>query len=290
MTDTLVVAPTIPATTEASEMSWRAIIAGAVAAMALTLVLLAVGSAVGFSSISPWPQEGVSATTFRIGAGLYLVVTAMLASTVGGYIAGRLRGRWPGLQTYEVQFRDTAHGFLAWALATVVGAALLGGAATVLAGGAATGAAAGGSAAAAQTAAPSDYYADMLLRPAPGGQPQRDAGEAATREVRQIFVHNLAGDDEFAAGDRTYLAQMVAARTGLSSAEAEKRVGEAITQAKAAADAARAAAASLSIWLAISMFVGAFSAALAAIEGGQLRDRRWKGIIGARAYREARVD
>jgi hypothetical protein len=291
MSDTLaVITPSTAGAVEPPTMSWRAIIAGAVAALALSLVLVTVGSAVGFSSISPWPGEGVSATTFKIGAGLWLVVTAMLASTVGGYVAGRLRGRWPGLYGYEVQFRDTAHGFLAWALALVIGAAALGGAATVLAGGAASGAAAGGTAAAA--GAPSDYYADMLLRPAPGGQAQRDAGtaEAAGREVRRIFLHNLSGgENAFAAGDRAYMAQLVAARTGANQAEAERRVGEVITQARAAADEARSAAAALSIWLAISMFAGAFSASLAAIEGGQLRDRRWKGIIGTRAYGEARI-
>lgn len=289
MTDTLVVAPTAT-TTENPALSWRAIIAGAVAALSLSLVLIAIGGAVGFASISPWPQEGVSATTFQIGAGLYLVVTAMLASTVGGYIAGRLRSRWPGLYGYEVQFRDTAHGFLAWALAAVIGAAALGGAASVLAGGAASGTADAGSAAAA--GAPSDYYADMLLRPAPGAQAAREAGstEATNREVRRIFVHNMAaGENEFAAGDRAYLAQLVAARTGRNQADAERRVTEVIMQARAAADEARSTAAAMSIWLAISMLVGAFSASLAAIEGGQLRDRRWKGIFGTRAYAEARI-
>src|SRR6185312_13715327 len=120
-------------------ISWRAIVAGGLAAAALTLALVAFGSAVGFSSISPWSNSGVSTGTFHVASGIYLVVVAMLSSTVGGYMAGRLRTRWRGLRSYEVQFRDTAHGFLAWAFATVMGAAILGTAATYLAGGVAQG-------------------------------------------------------------------------------------------------------------------------------------------------------
>src|SRR5665647_791393 len=105
---------------ESPAISWAAIAAGAVAAAALTLVLLAFGVGMGFSVVSPWGNSGVSATTFEIGTGLYLIVVAMLASTIGGYIAGRLRTRWVGVHTHEVFFRDTAHGFLAWAFATVL--------------------------------------------------------------------------------------------------------------------------------------------------------------------------
>jgi hypothetical protein len=272
-------------------LSWRAIVAGGVAAAALTLVLLAFGSAVGFSSISPWSNSGVSGSTFHIAGGIYLVVVAMLSSTVGGYIAGRTRTRWRSLRTDEVQFRDTAHGFLAWALATVIGAAALGTAATYLAGGVAQSATAqatpsGG----VPVSSPIAYYTDMLLRPASatrGGA----GGDAfvATREAQVVFVHDMATKGEWPAADRAYLAQLVSRQTGLPAAEADKRVSDTIAAAKAGADQARKAAASLSIWLAISMFVGAFSASLAAIEGGQLRDEKWKGVIGARAYREQRT-
>ena len=157
--------PVLPAV-EAPSLSWRAIIAGAFVAAALTLVWVAIGSAIGFSSVSPWPHAGASETTFTIGTGLYLIVVALFSSTIGGYVAGRLRHRWSGLHSYETQFRDTAHGFLAWAVATVIGAAALGGAATILAGGAAS--ATGDSNRNQSAAAPSDYYADMLLRPAAG--------------------------------------------------------------------------------------------------------------------------
>jgi hypothetical protein len=148
-----------------SATSWGAIIAGAVAAAALTLVLVSLGSAVGFSSVSPWPSAGVSAKTFQISTGLYFVFTALVASTVGGYMAGRLRTKWTGLHGYEVQFRDTAHGFLAWGLATLAGTAFLDSAGALLAGGTAAGMSAGSSQAGNSNA---DYYTAMLLAPSQG--------------------------------------------------------------------------------------------------------------------------
>src|SRR4051794_39522155 len=118
-----------------SGVSWPAVAAGAVVSCALTLVLLAFGIGLGLSVVSPWSGSGVSATTFKIGTGLYLVVIAMLASSIGGYIAGRLRTRWTGVHSDEVYFRDTAHGFIAWAFATVLGAVLLASPAANLVGG-----------------------------------------------------------------------------------------------------------------------------------------------------------
>jgi hypothetical protein len=300
-------------------ISWRAVAAGAAAALALTLVLLAIGSAVGFSSVSPWANSGVSATTFEIGSGIYLVVMAMISSTIGGYIAGRLRTKWTGLHNYEVQFRDTAHGFLAWAVATILGAAFLASASTFLAAGVATGASSGaGAAAGAQRNNTSAYTVGQLFRPAAGGSAASSASSAgatapagaagaagaagggtnagsggvpnANRQAFVILTHSAANGGTLPDTDRTYLAQLVASQTGTSQADAEKRVDQVMAQAKAAADKARKAAAALSIWLAISMLAGAFSAALAAIEGGQLRDRRWRGVFGTRAYTEARID
>lgn len=274
-----------------SAVAVSAIVAGALANAALTLVLLAFGSAVGFSSVSPWSNAGVSAGTFTIAAGLYLVVVALLASTVGGYIAGRLRTKWTGLHSEEVLFRDTSHGFLSWALAGIVGAALLGSAATYVVGGVGSGSAQGATQAAAHApASPSDYFVDMLLRPtAPAaGQPAGDSA-AARREAGLIVTRALAQGEDMPAADRAYLAQLVAARTGTTPEDADKRITAVVTQAKAAADSAREAAASLSIWLTISMLVGAFAASLAAIEGGQLRDGTWKGVIGAKNYLRGRT-
>ena len=103
-----------------SALSWSAVIGGTVAAIAVTLTLLALGSAFGLATISPWPGLGAKPTSFTIGAGIWLVVTQWLSAAMGGYLAGRLRVRWTGLHTDEVFFRDTAHGFLTWATATVI--------------------------------------------------------------------------------------------------------------------------------------------------------------------------
>ena len=274
-----------------SAISWSAIAAGATAAAALTLILVSLGTAFGFSSISPWPHEGISATTFKISTGLYLVFTAMVASTVGGYISGCLRTKWTGLQNYEIQFRDTAHGFLAWAFATIVGVAFLGTAATVLVG--ATAGAGSGN----PSSSPADYYVAALMQPNAAGSATsppsgNSAGESATRNqyARSVFSHVLAAGGDFSDADRAILIRLTATQTGLNQADAEKRVSDVTTKTKADADRARQVAASISIWLTIAMFVGAFSASLAAIEGGQLRDRRWRGIVGARAYNEARIE
>jgi hypothetical protein len=295
--------------TNQSAVSWSAIAAGATAAVALTLVLITIGTALGFSSISPWPNAGVSAKTFQLSSGLYLVFTALIASTIGGYISGRLRTKWNGIHNYEIQFRDTAHGFLAWGFATIVGAAVLAGAVTALLGGTATGAAVGTGTSAGQGASNSntDYYVALLMRPAAAPSsasgvdnaaprttavagPNEPNGGIAARQTRFIVAHSIANGGEVSNDDRAYLAQLVSRQTGANQADAEKRVSDVMTQARAALDQARKVAASISIWSAIAMLVGAFSASLAAIEGGQLRDRRWRGVFGTRAYTEARIE
>jgi hypothetical protein len=247
----------------------------------LTLVLLSLGAGLGFSVVSPWANSGVSATTFEIGTGLYFVVMAMISSAVGGYLAGRLRNRWIGVQSDEVLFRDTAHGFLAWALASVVGAILLASPATSLIGSATSGAVQAVSAS--QSAGPMDIYVDTLLRrdnPTADNSANANGGETR-RELARMLTADFRNGAEPSAADRSYLARVVAARTGLSPADADKRVNDVIAQIKADLDKARKAAMKLAIWLTLSLFIGAFSAALAATEGGGLRDGTW----GKRALR-----
>ena len=255
---------------ESPAISWAAIAAGAVAAAALTLVLLAFGVGMGFSVVSPWGNSGISATTFEIGTGLYLIVVAMLASTIGGYIAGRLRTKWVGVHTHEVFFRDTAHGFLAWGFATVVGAAFLAAAASNIAG-------FGSSGLAPASDGPVDYYVDAMLRRTSITNSNITDLAGARREIASILTAGLR-DGEVAAADRTYVAQVVAARTGLSQADAEKRVSDVINQAKTALENARKAAAKLSMWLTASLLIGAFAASLAATEGGYVRDNWNPGL------------
>src|SRR5471030_1473204 len=102
---------------QTSAISWAAVAAGAVASAALTLLFIAFGAGIGLSAVSPWSDSGVSITKFKVGTGIYLVCVAIMASSVGGYLAGRLRTKWVGVHSHEVYFRDTAHGFLAWAFA-----------------------------------------------------------------------------------------------------------------------------------------------------------------------------
>jgi len=254
----------------ASAVSWPAIAAGGVASAALTLVLLAFGTGMGFAVVSPWPSSGVSATTFGIGAGLYLIVVAMMASSIGGYIAGRLRTNWVGVHGDEVYFRDTAHGLLAWAFATVLGAAVLASTAASIIGAASSGAAqvAG---MAVQNAGPADDVLDRLLRVDPAAPRAPQGAPVSRAELLRLLTPQVTGKTEMAAPDRQYVVQVIAARTGLSQADAEKRLNEVVVQARTAADTARKAALGLALWLTASLLMGALSAGLAATEGGRLR-------------------
>ena len=257
---------------ESPAVSWPAIAAGAIAAAAMTLVLLAFGAGMGFSAVSPWGNSGISASTFQISTALYLMVVALLASALGGYVAGRLLTRWVGVHTHEVFFRDTAHGFLVWALATVIGAGFLAAAASNIAGGASPGLApAANVSATAGSGNRLDYYVDALLRPNPAASPNTTDPGAARRELAGILTKGI-GDGDVAGPDRTYVAQVVAARTGLSQADADKRVSNVVEQAKTDLDNARKAAAKLSLWLTAALLFGAFVASLAATRGGKVRD------------------
>ena len=263
-----------------SGVSWAAVLAGAIASGALTLVLLSLGTGLGLSVVSPWGNSGVSATTFKIGTGLYFVVMAMISSAIGGYLAGRLRTKWVGVHTDEVYFRDTAHGFLAWAFASVIGAVLLASPASSLIGGAASGATQA-AANAAQTSGPMDGYVDTLLR-SDNPSTQASANPADSRgEMGRLFTARFRNGGDLNPADRAYVVKVVSARTGLNEADADKRVTEVTAQVKSDLDKARKAAAQLALWLTASLFIGAFSASLAATEGGGLRDGTW----GNKRYR-----
>ena len=269
MIDTVVVQSAASDENVGAGVSWPAIFAGAVVSCALTLVLLTLGVALGATSVSPWLGSGVSATTFKIATGIYLIVIAMISSSVGGYIAGRLRTRWVGVLSDEGYFRDTAHGFVTWAFASVLGALLLATPAASIMGSAATGAAQG----VAQNAGPMDGYLDTLLR---SDTPAANANAADSRsELNRLLTASFKAGSDLQPADRTYVAKVVSARTGLSQADAEARVNQVMTEAKANLDAARKATASLAFWLTASLLLGAFCASLAATEGGGLRDGTW---------------
>ncbi len=276
-----------------SGVSWAAIASGAVANAALTLMLVALGAGLGLSSISPWSDTGVSAATFKTGTGIYLVVVGVMSSAVGGYLAARLRTRLVGLHTNEVYFRDTAHGLLSWAFAVVLGASVLGAAIAHLANGAASGLSSAAPQAA-STVNPQQLFVDKLFRtdnaaPAPATAPAAGAANPAPApaanannsraEVLRLWTASVGAGQDLTPDDRTYLAHVVAARTGLPQADAEKRVDAVVTEAKAAADRARGGAAKLSFWVTAAMLFGAFAASLAAVEGGTLRDGSWNDRV-----------
>lgn len=278
--------PGTPQESASSAISWAAIIAGAFAAAAISLLLLALGAGVGFASASPWTGAGASATAFTVGAAIWLIVIQWLSSGIGGYLTGRLRTKWVDVHTDEVFFRDTVHGFLTWAVASVVVAVLLtSSVSSVLREGAhvAGNVAAGGVAGAAQGATSSSsadgasgYFVDTLFRsdhPNPNAPPQDTRSEAGLILARGIANGTIDP------ADRTYLAKLVAARTGLSQADAEKRVDAVVAQEKAAetkmreaADTARKGAASLGFFTFFSMLIGAFIASVAGAIGGRQRD------------------
>lgn len=265
-----------------SAASWPAIIAGAVVATAVSVLLLALGSGLGLISASPWPDSGASAGALTALAAVWFIAVQWIASGLGGYLTGRLRTKWVGTHTHEVFFRDTAHGFVTWALATVVLATVVASAASSVLGtgvraGATLGSGAAQSAAnVAQHASVSGYDVDMLFR---SNQPDGTASAADVHaEATRILAKGLTTGDVSAA-DRAYVSQMIAARTGISQADAQKRIDDAVAQlnaaeakARQAADTARKAAATASILTALSMLIGAFIACAAAALGGKERD------------------
>ena len=244
-----------------SAVSWGAIVAGAAAAAALSLILLLLGVGLGLSAISPWAYDGAAASNIGVSTIAWITFTQLAASGMGGYLAGRLRTKWSSLHTDEVYFRDTAHGFLAWAVASLATAALLTSAIGSIVGGSVRAGAAAGTAVAgnsapassatgAQAAARYDadntsvgYFVDSLFRrdsnastalPAtsgaatmvPGGYAAAPGATAGTTaEINRIFVSSLQ-IGALPADDVRYLGQVVAQRTGLTQPEAEKRVAD----------------------------------------------------------------
>jgi hypothetical protein len=240
----------------ASAVSWGAIFAGAAAAAALSLILLILGTGLGLSSISPWANDGVSATTFGVSTILWITFTQLAAAGMGGYLAGRLRTKWLEVHTDEVFFRDTAHGFLAWAIATLATATLLTSViGSIVSGGVQAGAAVTGGVATSAVVATAEgatansgmatsdtdngvvgYFLDTLFRPdmsataAAQGSEQRalpspQETAASMAEVTRIYMNSIR-TGVMPAEDVSYVGQVVAQRTRLTQQEAEQRVSD----------------------------------------------------------------
>jgi hypothetical protein len=170
-----------------SGVSWPAVIAGAFVAAALSVALLALGAGLGLSSVSPWSNIGASASAVGTASIVWLIVIQVIASAMGGYLAGRLRTKWASIHTDEVYFRDTAHGFLVWAVALVITASFLGSTASSMVGEAAPGAAVLSTKSG--TGDPEAYFVDSLFR---SDRPRAEADNASVAaEAGRIFANAL---------------------------------------------------------------------------------------------------
>jgi hypothetical protein len=292
----------------ASGVSWGAVIGGAFVAASMALILSFLGVGLGLSSLSPWSGAGASAATIGVATIIWLIATQAIAAGLGGYLAGRLRTKWTNVHTDEIYFRDTAHGFLVWAVGVVVTATFLASAASSIVGttakvagttaigsGVAANAALGASetpAIASVAAMPQSMTGNPNVQSAPGGyltdslfrndRAGPDAGQDLRPEVARILTEAIRRGS-LPVSDRTYVAQVIAARNGMTQANAELRVDAVYTQAKSiaadaelaarnAADEARKAAAKAALWIFVALLIGAFVASLAALIGGRQRD------------------
>ncbi|WP_037084680.1 membrane protein [Neorhizobium vignae] len=293
-----------PVESSNSAIAWGPIIGGAVAAIGISLILILFGSGLGLTMISPWSGESSSAATVGISAAIWLVVVQWLSAGLGGYLTGRLRTKWAAVHTDEVFFRDTAHGFVSWAVATVFVAGFLASSLGSLAGAgaqavgsaAATAGVAGSAAAAASsensssggTDMATSYFTDALLRPQQAQARAQNDNTAATAEVSRILL-NGALQGGVPEDDKAYLSTIVASRTGLSPQDARarvdavlKRIEDAKVAAQQAADEARKAAATTALVGSLSLLVGAFISCAAAALGGRQRDEEEDLLVATR--------
>lgn len=290
-------------------LDWGPVILGALGAAAMSVVLLAFGSALGLSVVSPYAYAGISAKGAAILAAVYLALVMVASFAAGGYLAGRMRSPWRTTDETESHFRDGAHGFGVWSIGVLLGAALAAsgvGAVVSAAGKATTAIAAAGTAGAASNPAlgqlslsPTDYAIDRLLAPAgapaaleatpatPGGAQPAAAAAAAPRtraDLEAPMARALAAGlttPQLDVRDRTYLARVVADQTGMPQAEAEKRVDATFADLKAAeqkardaADAARKAGIIAAFLAAATLAIGCAAACAGAAVGGRHRDER----------------
>lgn len=263
-----------------SYIQWGPVVAGAVTAAALATVLHAFAGAIGLAVSSTAPTWRDTSVGLMILSGVYLILVALASYGLGGYVTGLLRDRFGGaVATEEVEFRDSIHGLIVWAVATLLTAFFL-----VMATSAGSRLAAP-TGAAASTASESTiaFDIDKLLR-------DRRAGpldiQTLRGEVGRVLLTS-SGHSGVAADDRAYLVRLVAGSTGLAPAEAERRVDAAIVSAKDSLSRARKSTVILAFTAGVAGLLGAVAAWFAAVAGGQHRDdsagiNRWN-ILGRRA-------
>jgi hypothetical protein len=229
-------------------VSWGAVIGGAFVIAALSVIMLALGAGFGLEVVSPWSNVGVSASTAGSITIVWLIVTEIIACLLGGYLTGRLRTKWAVIHQDEAHFRDTANGFLAWAVSVVMTLTFLGSAAVSMAGGyRGTDGSSERRGEEVQAGLPSEaYFVDRLFR----SEHTAPENEASRVEAGRLLTHVLRSrQSDVAAADTDYLAQLVAARTGSNKTDASKRVSDTIDAARRAEDGARQAIAHLLLWV-----------------------------------------
>ena len=265
-------------------LSWTPVILGALIATALSSILLAFGVTIGLGVSSTAPTWRDASAALWILSGLYLILQAALSFGVGGYIAGRTNVGLAALDTHEIEQRDGLHGLAAWALAVVLGVALAAfiGSATL------TRPNSNGSSARTSAAEPLlSYEIDRLFRPL-----RRAANVDLLQERAEAgrILLTSSSHSGMSSEDRSYLAQLVAANTGLAGAEAEKRVDAAIATSQASIAKSRRSSVILAFSVAAAILLGAVIAVAAASVGGSHRDGaampHWMGARGSgAAYR-----
>jgi hypothetical protein len=245
-----------------SGVSWAAVAAGAFATGAMSLSLMTLGSGIGLSAVSPWPSAGASASRLAPIAVIWIILVQILSCALGGYLAGRLRTKWVAVHSHEVYFRDTAHGFLAWSVGLVL---------TVLFLSSTVATAVHGDAVAMRNSGThaGDYYVDTLFRTA---HPEATRSDEPFRAEAGLILANAMSQQALMPQDRTYLAELVSARTGMNKSEAERRVDDTVAADRYAADNARKALAHSFYWLFVALLFGAFCSSFAATIGGRQRD------------------
>jgi len=266
---------------QSSYVDWPAIIAGIILASAISVVLISFGSAVGLNFLDFGYGDGPNPIFVGIAAATWFLWVQISSFMAGGYLTGRLRRRYFDANEDESDLRDGAHGLLVWAgaviLGTMIAAGSLGAAANAVGSAAATATTAASNVAegAADAIDPNAYFVDTMFRSA---QPAADS-EVARGEASRIFAQAALGDGTVAEEDRTYLASVVAANTGLTPEEAQARVDQTITNVEAArqeaieaARIARNTAIIGAFLLAASLLVSAIGAYWAAQKGGNHRD------------------
>lgn len=249
-------------------IQWSSVLAGALAAGAMSFILVGFGVAIGLGVSSASPTWRDASAALALLSGLYLIIQAVISFGFGGYIAGRTTRPAPALATIEDdgERRDGLHGLTSWALAVLAGAALL-----ALLGAAAIDRSPLRSSASNTSAAEPllSYELDKLFR-APRRAPNTDLREARAEAGRVLMTSS--SHSGVSADDRTYLVQQVAAVTGLAAPDAERRVDALIADSRTAINRARRNSIIVAFSVAVATLIGAAVAWAAAVAGGRHRD------------------